>query len=96
MTSAFVYMMSDHRRRLLYVGATTDLARRAYEHRSGAIAGFTQRYGLFALVFFEPHAGIASALARERLIKHWPRRWKDDLVETLNPDWVDLYPTLSP
>jgi putative endonuclease len=95
MSTPVVYMMSDHRRQLLYVGAKVDLARRAFEHRNGAIPGFTRRYGLFVLVYYEMHPDIGSALARERLIKHWPRKWKNDLVETLNPGWSDLYGSLN-
>ncbi|MFO1090252.1 MAG: GIY-YIG nuclease family protein [Hyphomicrobiales bacterium] len=93
--SAFVYMMSDHRRRLLYVGVTTHLQRRAYEHRFGQIDGFTSRYGLTALVFYERHEDVLVVIQREKAIKHWSRRWKNNLVSSFNPDWLDLYDTLN-
>jgi len=70
------------------------LPRRVWEHKTGAIAGFTQRYTVHDLVYFEPHERIETAIQREHNMKHWPRRWKTALVDGMNPDWVDLYPTL--
>jgi putative endonuclease len=78
----------------LYVGVTNDIARRAWEHRSGACEGFTKRYRLTMLVYAEWHEDIVRAIQRETSIKHWPRRWKLNLIETQNPEWRDLYETL--
>lgn len=75
----------------LYVGVTSDIARRAWEHREGVIEGFTKRYGLKLFVFAEFHDDIRNAIQREHNIKHWRREWKLDLVRSSNPDWKDLY-----
>jgi len=79
----------------LYVGVTSDLARRAYEHRQGLIAGFTKRYRLRRLVWYEPFPDIRAAIQREKNIKHWPRAWKARLIVAFNPKWDDLYETLA-
>jgi putative endonuclease len=65
--------------------------RRVYEHREGLVRGFTQRYGLKMLVYFERYDNVQTALQREKNIKHWSRRWKLELIETMNPQWRDLY-----
>jgi putative endonuclease len=75
----------------LYVGVTNDLIRRAYEHREGLAAGFTRKYGVKRLVYFEAHESIVAAIQRENNIKHWPREWKIDLIVRENPNWDDLY-----
>ena len=90
----WVYMMSNRRNGTLYVGVTDDLARRAWEHRSGAIEGFTRKYGLKKLVFAEAHDDMRTARQREQNIEHWPRAWKVRLIHGLNPEWDDLYDTL--
>ena len=79
----------------LYVGVTSDLVRRAWEHREGLVDGFTRRYGLKRLVFFESHATITAAIQREKNIKHWPRTWKVRLILRQNPGWDDLYDRLA-
>jgi len=89
-----VYMMTDSRRGVLYVGVTSNLVSRAQQHRDGEIAGFTRQHGCKSLVWFETHEDIAAAIHREKLIKRWRRSWKITLVETLNPEWVDLVPGL--
>jgi putative endonuclease len=94
MASGFCYIMTNRPRGVLYVGSTTDLPRRAYEHRMGLLGGFTSRYGLTRLVYYEEFAMFMDAVQRERNIKHWPRAWKIALVEKSNPDWVDLYDQL--
>ena len=91
----WVYMMSNRRNGTLYVGVTDDLARRAWEHRSGAIEGFTKRYGLKWLVYTEAHDDMRTARQREQNIKHWPRAWKVRLIHGQNPDWDDLYENLG-
>ena len=70
---------------------TNNLVRRVYEHREGLAEGFTKRYHVKTLVYFEPHETIAAALQREKNIKHWSREWKIDLIVAGNPDWCDLY-----
>ena len=76
------------------MGVTSDLQRRAWEHREGVADGFTKRYALKFLVYAERRDEIEAAIQREKLIKHWPRAWKIELVQSLNPDWRDLYDTL--
>ena len=86
-----VYIVSDKRHGTLYTGVTSDLARRSWEHRTGAVAGFTRRYGLKLLVWYEVHATMESAIVREKRIKAWKRGWKVELIERMNPTWRDLY-----
>ena len=95
MAGGWVYIMTNKPRGTLYVGVTADLARRAWEHREGYARGFTKKYGLKLLVFAERHDEIERAIQREKLIKHWPRAWKIDLIRDANPDWRDLYETLT-
>jgi putative endonuclease len=91
MRGGFVYIMSNRKHGTLYVGVTADLVRRAYEHRTGCIEGFTRRYGLKRLIWFERHEEIVPAIQREKAIKDWPRAWKVRLIERTNPEWADLY-----
>ena len=90
----WVYILASKAGGTLYVGVTNDLVRRVYEHREGFAESFTRRYGIKMLVYFEPHETIATALQREKNIKHWPRAWKVRLIHGLNPQWNDLYDTL--
>jgi putative endonuclease len=90
----WVYFMTNRPNGILYVGVTSDLPRRAFEHREGLIDGFTKRYGLKRLVYFEPFDDIRSAIQRETTIKHWSRAWKVRLIHVMNPEWDDLYETL--
>jgi putative endonuclease len=76
------------------IGVTSDLVHRAYEHREGITEGFTKRYGLKRLVWFEQYDDIRTAIQREKTMKHWPRAWKARLINTENPDWSDLYDEL--
>ena len=94
MKVGFVYIMTNRRNGTLYVGVTTDLPRRAYEHREGIVPGFTKRYGLKMLVYYESFDDIRAAIQREKLIKHWPRAWKVRLIHESNPQWEDLYERL--
>ncbi len=91
----WVYFMSNRPNGTLYVGVTSNLARRAYEHREGLIDGFTRQYGLKRLVYYEAFDSIQNAIQREKNIKHWPRAWKARLILDANPDWRDLYETLN-
>jgi putative endonuclease len=95
MRSGFVYIMTNKRNGILYVGVTNDLTRRAYEHREGLIEGFTKRYGLKRLVYYERHEDMRDAIQREKAIKHWSRAWKVRTIHRFNPDWADLFDALS-
>jgi len=90
----WVYIMTNRVNGTLYVGTTTDLARRAWEHRNGVADSFTKRYGLDRLVYAERHDDILQAKQRERNIKHWRRAWKIQLILKENPNWDDLYDCL--
>ena len=91
----WVYIMTNRPNGTLYVGVTSDLARRVYEHREGLIDGFTKRYGLKRLVYFEPFDSIKDAIQRESNMKHWPRAWKARLILDANPGWADLCESLA-
>ncbi|WP_416795685.1 GIY-YIG nuclease family protein [Ciceribacter azotifigens] len=89
--AGFVYIMTNHKHGTLYIGVTSDLERRIYEHREELVKGFTSTYGLKRLVWYEEHQSIGTAIQREKSLKRWYRRWKIELIESLNPDWRDLY-----
>lgn len=92
----WVYFMSNRRDGILYVGVTSDLVRRAYyEHREGLVKGFTKKYGLKRLVYFERFDDIRNAIQRETRIKKWPRAWKVRLIHGMNPEWEDLFETIA-
>jgi len=91
----WVYLMTNRRDGTLYLGVTSDLARRAWQHREGERDGFTRQYGLKRLVWYEWHEDIRTAIQREKTMKHWPRAWKVRLIHAMNPDWDDLYETLN-
>jgi putative endonuclease len=95
MPGGWVYIMTNMPHGTLYVGVTSNLARRVWEHREGVIEGFTKRYDLKMLVFVEPHETIQAAIRREKTIKRLVRVWKVDLIEAANPGWEDLYRYLS-
>jgi putative endonuclease len=86
-----VYILASRRNGTLYIGVTSDIARRAWQHRTGAIDGFTRRYGVHALVHVEFHDTMEDAILREKRLKEWHRAWKIALIERDNPDWRDLY-----
>ena len=90
MKQPYVYIVASKRHGTLYTGVTSNPPRRAYEHREGLVKGFTQRYGLKMLVHFERYDTPSAAIQREKNIKHWPRLWKLQLVESGNPQWRDL------
>ena len=95
MTQGWVYLMTNRPNGILYTGVTDDLLRRVWEHREGVVAGFTKRYGLKRLVYFEQFDQIRDARHREQNIKHYPRAWKVRLILVTNPDWDDLYNNLG-
>jgi putative endonuclease len=90
----FVYILASKRNGTLYIGVTNDRTRRTYEHKEGAGSGFTKRYEVQRLVYAEEYSDIGQAIQRESNLKHWPRRWKIELIEKLNPEWTDLYETI--
>ena len=92
--SAWLYMMTNRRNGILYVGTTVDMPRRAWEHREGVVDGFTKKYGLKRLVYVEEHLTLLAARQREMNMKHWPRKWKVQLIHRENPFWDDLYDQL--
>jgi len=79
----------------LYIGVTANLPRRAWEHREGVAEGFTKKYGLKRLVYFEEHEAVPDAIQREKNLKGWRRAWKVRLIQQRNPDWADLYDLLA-
>lgn len=93
--AGYVYIMASGRNGTIYVGVTSDLPGRAYQHREGLIPGFTKRYGCKLLIWFEAHDDIQDAQARERQMKKWNRQWKLRLIEDMNPEWNDLFDTLT-
>lgn len=95
MAGGYVYFMTNRPNGVLYVGVTSDLIRRVYEHRCGFVDGFTRRYGLKRLVYFERYEDIRDAIQREHNIKHWPRAWKVRRIMIDNPDWNDLYTIMT-
>jgi putative endonuclease len=90
-----VYLMASKRNGTLYVGVTSDLMGRVWQHRENVVAGFTKRHGIHTLVWYEVHETMESAITREKSIKAWKRAWKLELIETSNPSWVDLYESFS-
>lgn len=90
----FVYIMASGRNGTLYIGVTKDLIKRVYEHKSEAVESFTKRYGVHELVWYEQTDSIITAIEREKQLKNWKREWKIRLIETTNPYWHDLYPSL--
>ncbi len=91
----FVYIMASQKNGTLYVGVTNDLIRRVFEHREGSVAGFTKRYDIKDLVYFEEHDEPRNAIQREKNIKHWSRAWKLAMIERRIPDWQDLFDLLT-
>ena len=86
-----VYLLASQRNGTLYAGVTSNLVKRVWEHKSDLVEGFTKRYGVHLLVWYEVHESMESAIAREKTIKGWKRRWKLELIEAMNPEWRDLY-----
>lgn len=86
-----VYILASKRNGTLYIGVTSDLSKRVWEHKNDAVEGFTKRYDVHRLVYYELHEDTVSAIAREKQIKKWNRVWKLELIEQDNPDWLDLW-----
>lgn len=94
MKTYYVYLLASKKNGTLYVGVTDNLIRRVYEHKEGIIDGFTKRYHIHLLVYYEETNSIDTAIAREKQLKKWNRAWKIRLIEELNPSWKDLYDSL--
>ena len=91
----FVYLLASGRNGTLYVGVTNNLVRRVAEHKAGLVPGFTKTYGVDQLMWYETHTSIEAAIVREKQLKRWKRQWKVELFGDSNPQWVDLYPSLT-
>ncbi len=94
MSYHYIYILTNRRNGTLYIGVTTDLRRRVWEHKNKQIEGFTKKYNIGNLVYFEIHEDYWEAANRERRMKKWNRNWKIELIEKLNPEWRDLYDEL--
>jgi putative endonuclease len=93
--SYYVYILASKRKGTLYIGGTSDLVKRVYEHKSGFVEGFTKKCGVHKLVYYEQCENIESAIQREKRLKFWYRAWKIRLIEEMNPDWIDLYKSIA-
>ncbi|MGB0128530.1 MAG: GIY-YIG nuclease family protein [Rhodocyclaceae bacterium] len=90
-----VYILASRCNGTLYIGVTSDLVKRVWEHRNDVVEGFTKRYRCHTLVYFEQHAEMGGAIVREKQMKKWNRAWKIALIEKRNPTWRDLWPEIS-
>ena len=86
----YIYLLTNWNNKVMYVGVTNDLARRVYEHKNKLVDGFTRKYNVHKLVYFEETTDVSAAIAREKQVKKWRREKKDVLVVTMNPEWKDL------
>ena len=95
MKNYYVYILASQRNGTLYIGITSDLTRRIWEHKTKLIKGFTSKYGVNQLVYYEEYQDVSMAISREKRLKEWPRKWKLHLIEKNNPYWNDLYDALA-
>ncbi len=91
MKKYYVYILASKRNGTLYIGVTNDLIRRVYEHKNDLIDGFTKKYGVHSLVYYEQYDEVVNAIQREKRLKKWNRQWKIELIEKENPEWKDVY-----
>ena len=91
MKTYYVYIKTNSKNHSLYIGVTSDLLKRTFEHKKHLVQGFTDKYNITKLVYFEQTNSITSAITREKQLKNWHRQWKNNLIETMNPNWNDLY-----
>ncbi|MBZ0068855.1 MAG: GIY-YIG nuclease family protein [Thiobacillus sp.] len=89
-----VYILASQRNGTLYIGVTSDLIKRVWEHKQNFVEGFTRQYSVHDLVWYEQHEDMLAAIAREKMLKEWKRAWKLELIEKMNPEWKDLYEDL--
>ena len=90
----YVYILASGKHGTLYIGVTSNLIQRVYQHKQNQVEGFSERYSVHSLVFYEVHEDALSALNREKRLKFWKRQWKIELIEQQNPQWRDLYPDI--
>ena len=90
-----VYIVTNKRNGTLYIGVISDLIKRIWEHQNHVVEGFTKRYNIHRLVWYELHTTMESAITREKRLKNWKRKWKLELIESINPQWLDLYDTIT-
>ncbi len=88
---SYVYILASRRNGTLYIGVTSDLIKRVWEHKNKRAGGFTAKYSVDKLVYYEQHGDIMEAIKREKILKKWLRKWKLDLIEKSNPNWIDWY-----
>jgi putative endonuclease len=86
-----VYILASQRNGTIYIGVTSDLVKRIWEHKNDMVEGFTKKYGVHTLVWYEAHETMEAAITREKQLKEWRRAWKLELIEKMSPDWRDLY-----
>ena len=91
----YTYILANKRNGTLYVGVTSDLIKRVYQHRQNLVDGFTSKYQVHRLVYYEQHRNVLSAIQREKRLKEWQRKWKLALIEKDNPEWRDFYPDIT-
>ncbi|MBU0612897.1 GIY-YIG nuclease family protein [Patescibacteria group bacterium] len=91
MKKFYIYILTNKTNKVLYIGVTNDLIRRIYEHRNNLLKGFTQKYNVHKLVYYEATGNVLEAISREKSMKRWKRVWKEKLINKMNPDWDDLY-----
>jgi putative endonuclease len=91
----FVYILASKRNGTLYIGSTSNLIQRVWQHKSGAVLGFTKKYKVHQLVYYEEHINIIEMVRREKRLKDWCRQWKLNLIEKFNPTWQDLYEDIA-
>lgn len=91
MKDYYVYILTSRKNTVLYTGITNDLVKRVYEHKQNLIPGFTKKYNVHKLVYYEQYNDVYKAITREKRIKEWKRQWKIELIEKSNPNWKDLY-----
>jgi putative endonuclease len=91
----YVYIITNNTKTVLYIGVTNNLKRRIYEHKNKSVPGFTQKYNINKLIYFEHFDNINDAIVREKQLKKWNRKWKEELINKVNSDWEDLYEEIS-
>jgi putative endonuclease len=96
MSDYFVYILASKTYGTLYIGMTNDLTRRVYEHKHDLAQGFTRKYQVHKLVYYEGYGDVREAIKREKQLKRWKRQWKINLIEESNPEWKDLYREIAP
>ena len=92
----YVYILTTKNNKMLYIGVTNNLLRRIYEHKQGLVEGFTKRFHIKKLVYYEHYSSIQNAIQREKVLKEWNRAWKEHLINSFNPSWRDLYEEIAP